>query len=168
MARLLKLQAFFFTTKDTNDTKENTKDVVNWVAMPKQVLSPSAQVTQHIKGLSPQIQPALEYLRQIILSISNDIAEHIKWNSPAFYYTGEMKAFDAKEYKRDMLVMNLRKDRIMCVLPTGMKIKKHTKILEGTYTDGRRMITFTDLADILQKENELRSALKEWLTLVDE
>ena len=51
-------------------------------------------VTQHIENLPKDIQPAVEYLRQVILSIDNEIAEHIKWNSPAFYFSGEMKAFD--------------------------------------------------------------------------
>jgi hypothetical protein len=64
-----------------------------------------------------------------MLPIDENIAEHIKWNSPAFYYSGEMKNFDTKEYKRDILVMNLRKDKITCVLPTGMNIKQLTKIL---------------------------------------
>ncbi|HRZ98397.1 MAG TPA: DUF1801 domain-containing protein, partial [Paludibacter sp.] len=113
-------------------------------------------VTQHIENLPKDIQPAVEYLRQVILSIDNEIAEHIKWNSPAFYFSGEMKAFDPKEYKRDILVMNLRKDKIMCVLPTGMTIKKNIEILEGNYPDGRRMINFTSLDDIKTKENKLK------------
>jgi len=54
------------------------------------------------------MQLAIEYLRQVILSIDSEIAEHIKWNSPAFFFSGEMKPFDPKEYKRDILVMNLR------------------------------------------------------------
>lgn len=135
--------------------------------MGKIKLSDSEQVSQHIQKLQPAEQPVVEYLRQLILSVNDKIAEHIKWNSPAFYYTGEMKAFDPKEYKRDILVMNLRKGKIMCVLPTGMAIKKNTEILEGTYTDGRRMITFADLSDIKKKEQKLKNTIKEWLDLVE-
>lgn len=135
--------------------------------MTKLKLTDSEQVTQHIQQLTPSIQPAVEYLRQVMLSINKEIGEHIKWNSPAFYYSGEMQEFSAKEYKRDILVMNLRKDKIMCVLPTGMSIKKNTDILEGDYTDGRRMIHFTDLQDIKKKEPQLKKAIKEWLSLVE-
>ena len=135
--------------------------------MAKTKLSDSDQVNQHIQKLPAAIQPAIEYLRQVILSVDKEIAEHIKWNSPAFYYSGEMKAFNPKEYKRDILVMNLRKDKIMCVLPTGMNIKKHTEILEGDYTDGRRMIYFNDIEDAKQKKQQLIDALKEWLSLVE-
>lgn len=135
--------------------------------MAKVKLTDSEQVTQHIQQLPATIQPAVEYLRQLMLSIDSDIAEHIKWNSPAFYYSGEMKDFDPKEYKRDILVMNLRKDKILCVLPTGMRIKKHIELLEGSYTDGRRMITFKDIDDIKAKEIALSNAIKEWIQLID-
>lgn len=135
--------------------------------MTKVKLSDSEQVEQHIANLPKEIQPAIEHLRQLILSIDNNIAEHIKWNSPAFYYSGEMKAFDPKEYKRDILVMNLRKDKIMCVLPTGMTIKNNTEILEGDYTDGRRIVNFKSLDDIKQKEAKFIETIKEWLTLIE-
>jgi len=135
--------------------------------MAKAKLTDSEKVTQHIAGLSKDLQPAIDYLRQVMLSIDKDIAEHIKWNSPAFYYSGEMKEFDPKEYKRDILVMNLRKDKIMCVLPTGMNIKKNTELLEGDYTDGRRLVYFKNLDDIKLKEKQLKNTIKEWLSLVE-
>lgn len=125
------------------------------------------QVSNYIESLPEAIRPAVEYLRKVILSIDDVIAEHIKWNSPAFYYSGKMKEFDPKEYKRDILVMNLRKEKIMCVLPTGMNIKTNTEILEGNYTDGRRIVTFSDLDDIKLKEQNLRDTLQEWLSLVE-
>jgi hypothetical protein len=135
--------------------------------MNKAKLTESEQVTEHISKLPQTIQPAIEYLRQVILSIDKEIAEHIKWNSPAFYFSGEMKMFDPKEYKRDILVMNLRNEKIMCVLPTGMKIVNNTEILEGKYTDGRRMINFKNLDDIKAKEQKLRNSITEWLELIE-
>lgn len=135
--------------------------------MAKTKFTDREQVDQHIAKLPPHIQPVIQYLRQVMLSIDNEIAEHIKWNSPAFYYSGEIKAFDPKQYKRDILVMNLRKDKIMCVMPTGMNIKTNVDILEGDYADGRRMIYFKDLEDIQQKESKLRATIKEWLSLIE-
>ncbi len=135
--------------------------------MSKVEIKTSELVSQYIGKLPQDIQPAIEYLRQLILSIDNEIAEHIKWNSPAFYFSGEMKAFEANEYKRDILVMNLRNRKIMCVLPTGMNIKNSTQILEGNYADGRRMISFKDLDDIKLKELQLKDTIREWLSLVE-
>lgn len=130
-------------------------------------LSDSEKVAQHIQLLPLSIQPTVEYLRSMILSIDPAIAEHIKWNSPAFYYSGEMKSFDAKEYKRDILVIHIRNEKILCVLPTGMSIQKHTEVLEGNYTDGRRMISIKNLDDLRSKETEIVNALKEWISLID-
>ncbi|MDN3722887.1 DUF1801 domain-containing protein [Aequorivita sp. SDUM287046] len=135
--------------------------------MAKIKLTDQELVTKHIERLPKEIQPAIEYLRQLMLSIDKNIAEQIKWNAPAFHYIGKMKSFDPKEYKQDILVMNLRKNKIMCVLPTGATLTKNTNILEGDYTDGRRLITFKDLADIKAKENDLKKVIKEWLSLVE-
>jgi hypothetical protein len=95
--------------------------------MNKAKLSDSNRVAEHIGKLPETIRQAVEYLRQVILSINTEIVEHIKWNSPVFYFSGEMKPFDPKEYKSDILVMNLRNDKIICVLPTGMRIAKNNE-----------------------------------------
>ena len=135
--------------------------------MTKIKLSDTEQVTAYIKQIHISIQPAVAYLRQAILAIDAEISEQIKWNSPAFYYSGKMKLFDPKAYKRDIIVMNLRGDKIMCVLPTGTSIKTNIEILEGDFKDGRRIINFKDLDDIKEKEEKLRVAILEWLTLVE-
>ncbi|MES2690941.1 MAG: DUF1801 domain-containing protein [Bacteroidota bacterium] len=124
-------------------------------------------VTAHIENLPADLAPAIAHLRQAILRAHPEIAEQIKWNSPAFYYTGEMKAFDAKEYKRDLIVMNLNRGKILLVLPTGQRLKDTSGLLEGKYTDGRRLITFKDLADIKKKEAALTAIINEWIDTVD-
>src|SRR5688572_18912477 len=104
-----------------------------------------AAVTAYIAKLAPTQRELTEAIRQTILAADKHIAEHIKWNAPAFFYTGEMKPFDPKEYKRDLIVLNLRqKDHVLLILPTGENIKDVSKILEGEYTDGRRMISIKD------------------------
>lgn len=135
--------------------------------MAKPNISDTQQVNFHIQQLPANMQPAVQYLRELMLSIDGQVAEHIKWNSPAFYYTGEMKPFDPKEYKRDLLVMHLRKGKIMCVLPTGMNIRQNTSLLEGSYTDGRRMITFNSIDDIKTNEETFRATIREWLDLIE-
>jgi len=135
--------------------------------MTKNQLSPKAQVSKHIQSLPESIRAEIEYLRQLMLGISPEIEEHIKWNSPAFFYSGEMKPSDPREYKRDILVMNLRNQKIMCVLPTGMRISKNTELLEGNYTDGRRMIYFKDMEDLQSKEEKLKACILEWLEGVE-
>jgi hypothetical protein len=130
-------------------------------------LSDQEQVTEQIKKLEPKLGKIVELIRQIILSTDKEIDERIKWNNPSFYYTGEMKPFDPKEYKREIIVFNLFKGRIMLVFPSGAKVNDLSGLLEGDYKDGRRIVIFKDLNDVKTKEKALRQVIKGWLKLVD-
>ncbi len=127
----------------------------------------SDAVTNHIKKLDPAVGKIVQTLRKIILSVDKDISERIKWNNPSFYYSGKMKDSDPKEYKREMIVFNLFKNRIMLVFPSGAKVNDSSGLLEGDYKDGRRITVFKDLKDVKAKEKDLRSVIKKWLALVD-
>ena len=130
-------------------------------------LTDTEQVIAHIKKLDSSFGKTIEGIRQIILKTDKEIGERIKWNNPSFYYTGEMKPFDPKEYKRDIIVMNLFKERIMLVFPSGAKINDKSGLLEGVYKDGRRIIIFKDMSDVKSKEKSLQAVIKKWLMLVD-
>jgi len=130
-------------------------------------LSDTEQVTAHIKKLDSSIRKTVETLREIILGTDKEIGERIKWNNPSFYYTGELKSFDPKEYKRELIVFNLFKNRIMLVFPSGAKVNDKTGFLQGDYMDGRRVAIFKDLADVESNEKILRTVIKKWLKLVD-
>jgi len=130
-------------------------------------LPDTEQVTAHIKKLDSSIRKTIERLREIILGADKEIGERIKWNNPSFYYTGELKSFDPKEYKRELIVFNLFKNRIMLVFPSGAKVNDKTGFLQGDYKDGRRVATFKDLADVESKEKILTTVIKKWLKLVD-
>ena len=130
-------------------------------------LPDTEQVTAHIKKLDSSIRKTVETLREIILGTDKEIGERIKWNNPSFYYTGELKSFDPKEYKRELIVFNLFKNRIMLVFPSGAKVNDKTGFLQGDYMDGRRVAIFKDLADVESKEKTLRTVIKKWLKLVD-
>ena len=130
-------------------------------------LTDREQVTQHIQNLDSSTRDTVEVLRQIMLSVSDEISERIKWNNPSFYFKGEMKAFDPKEYKREMAVFNLHKNRIMLVFPGGAKVNDTSGLLTGDYADGRRIVIFKDQDDVRAKEANLKNVIKEWLKLVD-
>jgi hypothetical protein len=136
------------------------------MAKPSSLPGP-AQVTAFIQQLELQFASAVEVLRQIILAADNEIGEHIKWNSPAFYFTGQMQPFDPKEYRRDIVVMNLQKGKLMLVFPTGDRIVDTTGILEGDYADGRRVIRFKDLADVQSRANDLQIVIRDWMAKID-
>jgi hypothetical protein len=66
-------------------------------------------VTEYMQQLDHPLADTVEALRQVILKTDKEIGEQVKWNSPSYYYTGAMKPFDPKEYKRDIVVFKNRK-----------------------------------------------------------
>ena len=129
-------------------------------------LTGSDAVSAYIADLDETAGPIVQKLRQIVLSTNPEISEEIKWNAPSFYYTGEMRPFNPKEYKQYIIVMNLHK-RILMVFPSGAKINNDNNLLTGDYADGRRLVTVTDLADVAQKEQSLRNAITDWISKVE-
>jgi len=130
-------------------------------------LTDEEQVTAHIQKLEPGLREIIRGLRQIILAADKEVGERIKWNNPSFYYTGEMKPFDPREYKREIIVFNLFKNRIMLVFPSGAKLNDTTGFLEGDYKDGRRIHVFKDIDEVKSKAPILQGIIQKWLTLVE-
>jgi hypothetical protein len=124
-------------------------------------------VAEYIQKLDPSFGEIIETIRQVILSTDKEIGEEIKWNAPTFFYTGEMKPFNPKEYKRYIIVTNFHKGRILLVFPSGAKVNDTTGFLEGDYKDGRRLIYFNDLDDVKSKASALQNIIKKWLELVE-
>lgn len=135
--------------------------------MAKTAKKPEVTIAEITRNLPTPAAKAVNYLRKLVLAVDSEIAEHVKWNSPAFYFAGEMKPFDPKEYKRDLIVTNLRGKVILLIMPTGAKLKKSVGLKAEDFKDGRRIITFKDLEDIKAGEKELVKLIREWLSLVD-
>ncbi|MBO9152223.1 DUF1801 domain-containing protein [Chitinophaga sp. GCM10012297] len=136
--------------------------------MAKSKLSPEAQVAEYLAQLDHPLKNVVEALRKVVLAASPEIAEQVKWKSAAFYYNGEMKTFDAKEYKRDIVVFNLNKQEyVLLVFPTGAAINDTAGLLEGNYPDGRRMAKFSSIGEVKEKEKDLQSVLQAWLRQVE-
>jgi len=133
----------------------------------KITLSDKAAVDAHINALEASVAEVVNAIRQTILNCNNEIDERIKWNNPSFYYSGEMQAFDPKEYKREIAVFNLFKNRIMLVFPSGARIKDDSGLLEGQFKDDRKTIVFTDLADFKKKEKHLVNIIQKWMDTID-
>jgi len=126
------------------------------------------KVDAYMQKLKHPLADVVEGLRRMILSIDREIGEEIKWNAPTFFYTGEMKPFNPKEYKRYIVVFNLyQKDCIRLVFPSGAKINDTSGLLEGDYADGRRLALFHSMDEVESKSKALQRAIKRWLTLLD-
>lgn len=133
----------------------------------KKLIPDTQQVTEHINTLPASAAAIIEATRQIILSAHKEIAEQIKWNSPSFYYTGPMKPFDPKEYKRDIVVINLHRGNILLVFPTGAKVPDPEKLFNTTYKDGRGIINIDDMQDLENKRKGLADIVQRWISMVE-
>ncbi|WP_426586745.1 DUF1801 domain-containing protein [Mucilaginibacter sp. R-33] len=132
------------------------------------ILADSEGVDAYMQKLDHPLKEVLEALRKIILSVDDEIGEHIKWNAPSFLYTGEMKPFDPQKYKRYLIVSNVyQTDCIRLVFLSGAKINDASGLLSGDYADGRRLAFFYSMDEVVVKENALKSAVKTWLALLD-
>lgn len=125
-------------------------------------VSEPENVNDFIKALNHPFKDVVVYLRNAILSVDKNIGEGIYWNAPTFYFTGKMKPFHAKEYKRFIVgfVFN-RKDCLRLVFLRGASATDKSGILEGDYKDGRRLAVFASMADAKKKGPALKSIIKE-------
>jgi hypothetical protein len=134
--------------------------------MAKSKLSESEKVDELIAKLSPlEVRETILAIRETVLCINPEIGEQVKWNSPCFYYAGEMKPFDPKEYKRDIVVCNVHRGNILLVFPTGAKVKSELKGKD--YPDGRKIVTIEDINDFKNKALLIKQLIKDWLLLIE-
>ena len=130
-------------------------------------LSEPDKVDSYMKNLKHPLAGVAKALREIILTTDSKIGEEIKWNAPAFFYTGEMPPFNPKEYKRHIIVFNLhKKDCIRLVFPSGAKVKDTSGLLVGDYADGRRLALFHELIDVQSQKHNLQRVIKQWLAIL--
>ena len=142
----------------------------NSKAQPATVTKPSdpEQVNAYMKALQHPLKNVATALREIILSAHKDIGEEICWNAPFFFYTGAMKPFNPKEYKRFVAGFNFfKKDCVRLVFLTGAKLNDESGMLEGDYADGRRLALFHNLQEVKLREKTLRLLVKKWVLLLD-
>lgn len=121
-------------------------------------------IEEFISLSDPSIRPIIARLRKLFNEYSSDITEHIKWNSPAFYFKHLIPNYDAKSYIKDFVVFNTYKDYVLLVFPNGAIISGDHKILEGKFSDNRKTIKLKTLEAVNTIESELRSVIDAYIT----
>jgi hypothetical protein len=123
--------------------------------------SDTVGVDAYMAKLKHPLKKEAELLRQIILKCDKSIGEEIAWNAPSFFYTGKMKPFKPKEYKRFILNFNLfKKDCIRLIFLRGEQIKDKSGLLEGDFADGRRIAIFNSADEIKKRKKDLENVVK--------
>jgi len=126
------------------------------------------QVDTFMRALQHTLKNVVEELRAIILSAHSAIGEEIKWNAPAFFYTGAMPEFDPKLHKRHIVVFNLfKKDSARLVFLSGARIGDSSGLLTGNYSDGRRLAEFSGMEQVQSRKASLKAAIRKWIATID-
>jgi len=125
-------------------------------------------VDEFMNALKHPMADVMQYLRESILSIDKTIGEGIFWNAPCFFYTGKMKPFNPKDYKRYIVGFNFfKQDTGRLIFLRGADAADPTGILEGDYKDGRRLVLIKSIDDAKRKEKDLKKIVKQLLKLID-
>ena len=135
--------------------------------MPRAKASTSPQtdpaVHDYLRELQHPMKAEINALRELILGVSPDVREEIKWNAPSFRTTEHFATF------------NLRgKQGVRVILHTGAKAKAPAAKLDVADPDGllewldknRCMVTLASLDDIAAKRAALEAILREWIRYV--
>ena len=131
-------------------------------------ISEPGKVTEYMGKLKHPLLDLVQYMRACILKTDKRIGEGIYWNAPTFYYTGKMKPFDPKEYRRYIVGFNFYKQDILrLVFLRGADATDKTGLLEGDYKDGRRIMSFTSIEDFKSKEAVFKKIIKELVTKME-
>ena len=140
---------------------KNTTDLTTGISQPK-------IVDEFMDKLEHPLFDMIQYLRTFILSVDKNIGEGIFWNAPTFYYTGKMKPFEPKDYKRYIVGFNFYKqDTIRLIFLHGANAKDTTELLEGDYKDGRRLVSFKTMDEIKMNEAALKKVIKQLIKLME-
>ena len=123
--------------------------------------SDSGGVDAYIKNLEHPLVDLVAALRKTILAIDPNIGEEIKWNAPAFFFSGEMRPSDPKEYRPYLVILNLyKKDAVRLIFWRGDRVEDKSGFLEGDYADGRRLAMFASGKELTAKKQLLVNVIK--------
>jgi len=123
--------------------------------------STNSAVEAFLRELKHPLKPAIESIRRMILGVSAEIHEGIKWNAPSFSTTEHFATFNLVRAK----------DQVMLILHTGAKprnLKLKGVVADPTgllkwLADDRCLVTFDSLQDVQAKRTALVAIVREWI-----
>jgi hypothetical protein len=132
-------------------------------------ISESEIVDEFLKRLNHPLKDVIAYLRKVILGADKSIGEGVYWNAPTFYYTGKMKSFEPKEYKRYIVGFNFYKqDSIRLIFLRGADATDPKGLLTGDFKDKRKLTSFQNLEQVKKAEADLVKIIKDLVKKINQ
>jgi hypothetical protein len=126
-----------------------------------------ASVELFMQELDHPLKSELEAIRQLILGVSPEIREGIKWNSPSFRTTdwfATMNVHGRDGRPRIRLVLHTGAN-VKASATTGLKITDPSGLLKWLAKD-RCLVEIDDAKDLRVKQGALRRILRAWVEQV--
>jgi hypothetical protein len=118
-------------------------------------------VITFLRDLEHPLKKELEAVRRLILGVSPEIREGLKWNAPSFYTTEHFATFNLRTPDRLRLILHTGA-KTKDTAKTGVKVDDPDGLLEWLAKD-RCLVTFNDAKDIQARGAALQGVLREWM-----
>jgi hypothetical protein len=118
-------------------------------------MAKAISVDDYMRDLEHPFKAEVQTVREIILNVDPRITEQVKWNAPSFSYKGYLATFSLHVTKHLLLIFH-----------NGAILDDQGGLLQGDYPD-RRMVYFTGMADVADKQPALERAIREWIDRMD-
>jgi hypothetical protein len=142
---------------DVTDQKKTASKRSN----PKKEESAGKSVTEFMNQLDHPLLAEIEAVRQIILGVSDQIEEEIKWNAPSFYVGEHFATFNLHAKGYVQLIFH-RGAKAKDDLPGRMEIEDPAGLLEWISKD-RCTVKFHNLSEVNSSRAALEGIVEQWI-----
>ncbi|MDY7225561.1 DUF1801 domain-containing protein [Hyalangium rubrum] len=135
-------------------------------AKPTQGSQTEPDVPTFLRALDHPMKKEIEAVRKIILGISPEISEGIKWNAPSFRTTDHFATFNLRPQDRVRLILHTGA-KVKDTAKKGLKIEDPEGLLEWLAKD-RCLVTLGDSKDVKAKRAALEAIVRQWIGVMTE
>src|SRR5205807_64638 len=118
-------------------------------------------VSAFLRELDHPLKAEIEAVRRIILGVSPEIREGIKWNAPSFRTTEYFATINLRARDRIRLILHTGA-RVKADATTGMPIADPAGLLEWLAKD-RCLVTLADGKDLEARRAALEAIIRKWI-----
>ncbi|WP_437730106.1 DUF1801 domain-containing protein [Sorangium sp. So ce1335] len=121
-------------------------------------------VIAFLRELEHPLKQEIEAVRRIILAVSPEIREEIRWNAPSFRTTEHFATFNLRAKDRVRLILHMGA-KVKSTATKGVEIADPAGLLEWLAKD-RCLVTLRDGKEIEERRAALESILRAWIRLM--
>jgi hypothetical protein len=114
-----------------------------------------------LRRIDHPLMQVIEAIRQIILGVSPEIREEIKWKAPSFCTIEHFATFNLREKHYVRLILHLGA-KVKKKAAKRMSIEDPAGLLEWLAED-RCVVTFSDVAEVQAKREALEAIVRVWI-----